>query len=168
MSSKSSRVIGCAASVDCGANTTCSMRLPLSSNRMSSTWWYSPSTRVAVERLHRNDLPVGVLLARDLELLLLGGERWMISSTVMPVGCEESSGPSPRSDASAGSVRHNVSRNNERCQQTREGLGNTSLGWSFEAIVFDAAASDVTVAACVYERRQLRSLVSPIRPGDLD
>src|SRR5208283_4075020 len=35
----------------------------------------------------------------------------MISSTVMPCGCEASSGPSPRSEASAGSAKHNISRN---------------------------------------------------------
>src|SRR5450759_5201327 len=37
----------------------------------------------------------------------------MIASTVMPVGWEGSSAPSPRSEASTGSARHNVSSNRE-------------------------------------------------------
>src|ERR1039458_57680 len=44
----------------------------------------------------------------------------MIASTVMPVGCEGSSGPSPRSDASAGRARHNVKSNNENVRKRRE------------------------------------------------
>src|ERR1019366_3732155 len=53
----------------------------------------------------------------------------MIASTVMPVGCEGSSGPSPRSDASAGMVRRNASSNSENVRKC------DGPGWNFIRMV---------------------------------
>src|ERR1019366_132811 len=49
----------------------------------------------------------------------------MISSTVMPVGWDGSSAPSPRSEASTGSARHNVSSNRENVRKCK------GTGWNF-------------------------------------
>ena len=61
-------------SVDCGANTTCVEALALVVEQNVVDLLVLAIDGVAVQRLHGHALPVGVLLARDLELLFLGGE----------------------------------------------------------------------------------------------